>query len=203
MKIIHFKLFKLAYVSQLKPSRNGNPKWRFVAQSVTGEFLEFQTAADVGSTATCKLHGVAQSTIIKVAYHDAASGKLMADAWGLASQVEIDWWNEEQRAANGRWRPIRGDSFKEWFEANVSDEDCQYFVEEGVECDWFDEYGGLGPIYDRFDQELFELVIEGHRSLDDAIDYYFFGSPGSLQVGIFLRACELLAEERVAGLATE
>lgn len=93
MKLIHSNLFKLVYVWQLKHSRNGNPRWRFVAQSAKGEFLEFQTVADAGSTTTCKLHSVAQSTLIKVAYHEPPSGKLMADSWGLASQEEIALWN--------------------------------------------------------------------------------------------------------------
>ncbi len=93
MSIIYFNMFKLAYVCQLKHSRLGNPRWRFVAQSVTGEFLEFQTAANVGSAQTCNLNSVAQSTLLRVAYHEAASGKLMADGWALASQDEIAMWD--------------------------------------------------------------------------------------------------------------
>lgn len=204
MRIIHFKLFKLAYVWQLKHSRNGNPKWRFVAQSVTGEFLEFHTVADAGGTATCKLHGVAQSTLIKVAYHEAPSGKLMADGWSLASQKEIAMWDHAVNGGQLSQAPaIAASTFQQWFDENVSEEDCQKFVDEGVDWDFFDEYGGTAPLYDRFEDELIDIALGGHHSFADVLDDTFLCSPDGLQFGIVLRAAELLAAERQSEFDTE
>lgn len=204
MTMIHFHLFKLAYVWQLKHSRNGNPRWRFVAQSAKGVFLEFHTVADAGSTSSCKLHGVAQSTLIKVAYHETPSGKLMADSWRLASPEEIALW--DSWTAGKKPSPastITADSFEEWFEENVSDEDCQKFVDEGVDWDFFDAHGGTAPLYDRFEDELIDMALGGHHSFADVLDDTFLCSPDGLRFGIVLRAAELLAAERLSEFDTE
>lgn len=204
MTMIHFHLFKLAYVWQLKHSKNGNPKWRFVAQSAKGAFLEFHTTADVGSASSCKLHGVAQSTLLKVAYHETPSGKLMADSWDLASSEEIAMWDSWK--AGKKPSPastITADSFQEWFEENVSDEDCQKFVDEGVDWDFFDARGGVCPLYDRFEDELTDIALGGHRSFADVLDDIYLCSADGLELGILLRAAELLAAERLSVPLTE
>lgn len=204
MKMIHFHLFKLAYVWQLKHSSNGGARWRFVAQSATGEFLEFQTAADVESAYSCKLHGVAQSTLVRLAYHETPSGKLIADSWSLASQEEIAMWDAAvNRGQPGQASTITADSFEEWFAENVSDEDCQRFVDDGVDWDFFEAYGGTGPIYDRFEDELNEMALRGHRSFADAFDDTFLCSVDGLRFGIVLRAAELLAAERFASITKQ
>ena len=204
MTMIHFNLFKLAYVWQLKHSSNGGPKWRFVAQSANGEFLEFRTAADVGSADSCKLHSVAQSALIKVAYHETPSGTLIADVWSLASQEEIAMWDA---AVNGgqssQASAITATSFKQWFAENVSDEDCQRFVDEGVDWDYFDKYGGVGEIYDRFKFELDDIATRGYRVLVDALDECYLGSADGVLLGTVIRATELLAEERLSESDTE
>ena len=204
MTMIHFNLFKLAYVWQLKHSSNGGAKWRFVAQSAKGEFLEFRTAADAGSAYSCKLHGVAQSTLIKVAYHKTPSGTLIADVWSLASQEEIAMWDA---AVNGgqssQASTIAATSFKQWFAENVSDEDCKRFVDEGVDWDYFDKYGGVGEIYDRFKFELDDIATRGYRVLVDALDECYLGSADGVLLGTVIRATELLAEERLSESDTE
>ncbi|ODU50886.1 MAG: hypothetical protein ABS92_01685 [Thiobacillus sp. SCN 63-374] len=203
MSMTHNNLFKLAYVWQLKHSRNGNPRWRFIAQSANGVFLEFQTVANAGSTSTCKLHGVAQSTLIKVAYHETPSGKLMADAWSLVSQQEAIQWDAAVKAVHPSQGPaITADSFEEWFEENVSDEDCQYFVDNGVDWDYFDKYGGVGEIYDRFDIELDDIATRGYRILVDALDECYLGSADGVLLGTVIRATELLAEDRLSRAGT-
>lgn len=204
MTMIHFNLFKLAYVWQLKHSSNGGPKWRFVAQSAKGEFLEFRTAADVGSADSCKLHSVAQSTLIKVAYHKTPSETLIADVWSLASQEEVAMWDA---AVNGgqssQASTIAATSFKQWFAENVSDEDCKRFVDEGVDWDYFDKYGGVGEIYDRFKFELDDIATRGYRVLVDALDECYLGSADGVLLGTVIRATELLAEERLSESDTE
>lgn len=204
MTMIHFNLFKLAYVWQLKHSSNGGARWRFVAQSANGEFLEFRTAADVGSADSCKLHSVAQSTLIKVAYHKTPSETLIADVWSLASQEEVAMWDA---AVNGgqssQASTIAATSFKQWFAENVSDEDCKRFVDEGVDWDYFDKYGGVGEIYDRFKFELDDIATQGYRVLVDALDECYLGSADGVLLGTVIRATELLAEERLSESDTE
>lgn len=199
MSMTHDNLFKLAYVWQPKYSRNGNPRWRFVAQSANGDFLEFQTVADVESTTTCKLHSIAQSTLIDVVYRETPSGKLMANSWRLATQQEIGRWiligNAEIRCKNPG---IEADSFEEWFEENVSDEDCQNFVDNGVDFRYFDKYGGMGEIYDRFKFDLDDLARIGRGALIDAIDGCYLDSADGVMAGTVLRATEVLAEERLS-----
>jgi hypothetical protein len=205
MTMIHFHLFKLAYVWQLKHSRNGNPKWRFVAQSAKGAFLEFYTTADAGSASSCKLHGVAQSTLIKVAYHETPSGRLIADAWGLASQEEIAMWDAAvNRGQPGQASTITADSFVEWFEENVSDEECEAIGEQGVDCDLFDDYGGVEDFYDRFDEELWEIVLENEKSLawafEDDCDLCCLDG---FKAAMVLRAADNLAAERFASITKQ
>lgn len=197
-------LFKLAYTWRLKHTRIGRARWRFIAQSAKGGYLEFHTKPGVGSAFTCKLESVAQSTLLKVAYHATPSGKLMADAWGLASQEEIAMWDAAvNRGQPGQAPTITADSFKQWFAENVSDEDCRTFADEGVDWDFFEAYGGTGPIYDRFEDELNEMALRGHRSFADAFEDTFLCSVDGLRLGIVVRASELLAAERLSESGTE
>ena len=113
-------------------------------------------------------------------------------------------WDAAVNGAQSSQAPtITANSFQQWFAENVSDEDCQRFVDEGMDWDFFDAHGGIGPVFDRFEDELTEIALKGHRSFADAFDDTFLCSVDGLRLGIVVRASELLAAERLSEFATE
>jgi len=86
------KLLRLFHAKQRPNSVNGCPRWKFSARTASGDMWEFKTASDVSSSYSCNLSRLKPSTVIRVRFHETATGALMADSWddGRSSGIDLD-----------------------------------------------------------------------------------------------------------------
>jgi hypothetical protein len=85
------KLMRLFHAERLNPSVYGNPRWRLVAITPSGNVMEFRTASDVHCAYGCDLSRLKPSTVIKVRYHWTRADNLIADYWEDDRDTGIDF----------------------------------------------------------------------------------------------------------------
>lgn len=87
---------RLCQASRLKPSVNGNPRWKFSARTADGSLWEFRTASDVMCAFDCDLMRPKAGTVLLVEHHKTRVGNLIADHWhecgavGIGSMVQAE-----------------------------------------------------------------------------------------------------------------
>jgi hypothetical protein len=86
----HIERLRLMQIEQLSHSSNGNPRWKFMAQTHDGRLLTFKTASIASSVYYCNLNRLQSGDLILATYHQTATGALVADSWDAAPSNGID-----------------------------------------------------------------------------------------------------------------
>ncbi len=96
-------------------------------------------------------------------------------------------------------KAINAASFREWFNQNLSDETRLQIHKHGATPQLFQGYGGEAVLYDRFTEEVWEIVMQGESSLTSALGHGDLGCLAWLRSAMVLKASDKLAAERYGG----
>lgn len=98
-------------------------------------------------------------------------------------------------------KTINAASFREWFEKNVSKEDCEYICDEAADSFLYEDFGSEADFYDLFEEEIWVIVLEGERSLADVFDDWALGCLCWFRYAMVNEAANRLARERPKSIA--
>jgi hypothetical protein len=96
-------------------------------------------------------------------------------------------------------KAINAASFREWFNQNLTEETRLQVHKHGATPQLFHDYGGESALYDRFTEEVWEIVMQGESSLTSALGNDDLGCLAWLRSAMVFKASDKLATERYGG----
>lgn len=105
----HIVLLRLQGEARKWHSTNGNPRWRFHAQTASGNTYQFTTTQDASSAYACDLGRFEWDEVIRARMHITGTGKMMIDQWEDTRSSGVDLESEFEALASQHRAELRAE----------------------------------------------------------------------------------------------